>query len=381
MTGFSLTSIPIVMIITGVVLVLNIVSGAMRGFVRKISGLVSFILAGILVTALLPTITAWLHTTPVYSYIKEQCEAIGANLVENTISSALNGNGALTAGTGVDPGTASSVIDAVTADDGSGTLDREKIKSQLQAMGYDPSIIDSMSDADLQNYAQQMVGSYAGMIQPAGIMSIPVAGMPEWMSIFEAELPVLMEIDPILLAESTGSVGAADTSSGNGGDLLSQLTGGMDRIEQTKFIESLPLPQSIKDQMETFNNENGYQKLGATDFGSYIINYFASLVMNILAYAVTLLISWLIIRIILGTLSVFTRLPIVGVADHMLGLLLGLVQGVLIVWALFLVLSMFATTPAGAAMMEEINRTPFLSTLYNVNPFLKSAAGAIQGIM
>ncbi len=369
------------MIITGVVLVLNIVSGAMRGFVRKISGLVSFILAGILVTALLPTITAWLHTTPVYSYIKEQCEAIGANLVENTISSALNGNGALTAGTGVDPGTASSVIDAVTADDGSGTLDREKIKSQLQAMGYDPSIIDSMSDADLQNYAQQMVGSYAGMIQPAGIMSIPVAGMPEWMSIFEAELPVLMEIDPILLAESTGTVGAADTSSGNGGDLLSQLTGGMDRIEQTKFIESLPLPQSIKDQMETFNNENGYQKLGATDFGSYIINYFASLVMNILAYAVTLLISWLIIRIILGTLSVFTRLPIVGVADHMLGLLLGLVQGVLIVWALFLVLSMFATTPAGAAMMEEINRTPFLSTLYNVNPFLKSAAGAIQGIM
>ena len=75
----------------------------------------------------------------------------------------------------------------------------------------------------------------------------------------------------------------ADASAGqNPGALLSQLTAGMDRVDQTKFIESLPLPQAIKDQMEAFNNENGYRKLGAADFASYIINYIASLIMNIL---------------------------------------------------------------------------------------------------
>ena len=155
----------------------------------------------------------------------------------------------------------------------------------------------------------------------------------------------------------------------------------MDRVDQTKLIESLPLPQSIKDQMETFNNENGYQKLGATDFGSYIINYFASLIMNILAYVVTLFVVWLIIRLILGALSVFRHLPIVGTADRLLGLLLGLIQGVLIVWTLFLVLSLFATTQVGSILMSEINASPFLSFLYNINPLLKGAAGAIRGIM
>lgn len=356
------------MIIVCVVLILNIVSGTIKGFVRKISGLVSFILAGILVTFLLPYITSWLHTTPVYDFVREQCQTVGENLVQNTISSALSG-GSTAAGTGGSDG--SSVINSITSDDGSGTLDRNKIKSQLQAMGYDPSIIDNMSDAELESYAQQLVGFTAGSIQPAGIMSI---GVPF--------------LSPVLLADSTAVPGTADTSSGtaassneSGSALLSQLTGGMNRIEQTKFIESLPLPQSIKDQMETFNNDNGYAKLGATDFGSYIINYFASLIMNILAYAVTLLVSWLIIRMIIGTLSIFRMLPIVGLADRVLGLVLGLIQGILIVWALFLVLSMFATTQVGADLMAEINRTPFLSTLYNMNPFLKSAAGAIKGIM
>ena len=103
--------------------------------------------------------------------------------------------------------------------------------------------------------------------------------------------------------------------------------------------------------------------------------------MNILAYAVTLLVVWLIIRLVLGALSVFRSLPIVGWADHLLGLVLGVIQGILIVWGLFLVLSLFATSQVGAGLMREINASPFLSFLYNSNPFLNSAAGAIRGIM
>ena len=79
----KLTSIPIVMTIVCVILVLNVLSGVFRGFVRKISGIVAFLLAGILVTALLPTVTSWLHTTPVYGFIREQCETVGESIVKN----------------------------------------------------------------------------------------------------------------------------------------------------------------------------------------------------------------------------------------------------------------------------------------------------------
>ena len=370
MAQTQMTSIPIVTIIVCVVIGLCVLSGALRGFVRKISGLVAFILSIILVTALLPPITSWLHTTPVYGFIKDQCETIGGNLVKNTIADALS-----TSGTAAGSGDVSSVINSVRSDDGSGSLDRSKIKAQLQAMGYDPSIIDSMSDAELESYAQQLAGSFAGMIGPAfGLCICPAFAM----SVNAPFLPYAYS----LLSDAPASVPAAEnTAASDGRALLSQLTAGMDRVDQTKFIESLPLPQSIKDQMETFNNENGYLKLGATDFGSYIINYIASLIMNILAYAVTLLVVWLIIRLVLGALSVFRSLPIVGWADHLLGLVLGVIQGILIVWGLFLVLSLFATSQVGAGLMREINASPFLSFLYNSNPFLNSAAGAIRGIM
>ncbi len=365
MAQTQLTSIPIVMIIVCVILGLNVLSGALRGFVRKISGIAAFFLAGILVTSLLPPVTSWLHTTPVYDFIREQCETIGGNLVKNSIA------GALSQANGSGSADVSAVIDSVRREDGSGSLDRGKIKAQLQAMGYDASVIDSMSDAELESYAQQLAGSFAGMIGLPFVLSIGPADAGS------SSAPYLWA----LLSDSSAAVTADGSAAPDGGQILSQLTAGMDRVEQTKFIESLPLPQAIKDQMETFNNENGYLKLGANDFGSYIINYIASLIMNILAYAVTLLVTWLIIRLVLGTLSVFHSLPIIGTADHLLGMLLGLIQGILIIWGLFLILSLFSTTEIGAGLMREITASPFLSFLYNMNPFLNSAAGAIKGIM
>ncbi len=383
MAQIQLTSIPIVMIIVCVVLGLNLLSGAVRGFVRKISGIVAFFLAVLLVTSLLPVVTAWLHTTPVYGFIRQQCESISGNLAKNAVSGALasggsdlsgitgSGGAALSGAGGSDP---SAVIDAVRADDGSGALDRSKIKARLQDLGYDPSIVDSMSDSELEGYAQQFIGAGAGLISPARVPYCCLSQVP------------LFEIQPaftltMLEMEGAYAEGAQQPASDTGTGLLSKLAAGMDRADQTRFIESLPLPQSVKDQMETFNNEKGYLKLGASDFSSYIINYIASLIMNILAYAVTLLVVWLIIRLVLGALSVFRSLPIVGAADHLLGLLLGLIQGVLIIWGLFLALSLFSATDIGSALMREINGSPFLSLLYNTNPFLNSAAGAIKGIM
>lgn len=370
----QLASIPVVMTIVCVILGLNLLSGLLRGFVRKISGIVAFFLAGILVTAFLPAVTSWLHTTPVYGFIRDQCQSIGENIVQNSIAGAL-GSGNASAVPGDGSGTAggnndgSTLVDSVRSDDGSGSLDRGKIKEQLRVYGYDPSVIDSMSDAELEGYAQQLVGTFAGMVRPALFLSVGMAGSD-----------IIFPFAPSLLEDSAAMVPSSD-SSGNSVSILSQLTAGMDRVDQTRFIESLPLPQSIRDQMETFNNESGYLKLGATDFGTYIINYIASLIMNILAYAVTLFAVWLIIRLVLGGLSVFRHLPIFGTADRLLGLLLGLIQGVLIVWGLFMILSLFATSQVGSILMREIYASPFLSFLYNMNPFLKSAAVAIKGIM
>ncbi len=365
-----MTDIPVVLIVTCVIIGLCAISGLIMGFVRKISGIVSFVLACILVSALLPTITSALRTTPVYTVIRTQCEVIGNNLVRNAVVESLTGDAS---GNNTD---GAALVSAVTADDGSGRLDREKIKAQLQERGYDPSVIDALSDADLESYAQQLIGATAGSVSQAFLLSSAGANTCCVLSAGDAAALRVLLTDS---SANAGSAGTADT--GNGTSMLSQLTSGMDKSEQIRFIENLPIPNALKEQMETFNNAAGYVKLGAKDFGSYVINYIANLILNILAFLITLLVSWLIIRLILGALAVFTSLPIIGGADRLLGLAAGIMQGVLIMWVLFLVLSMFATTPAGKTLMDEINRTPVLETLYNTNLLMNTAASAFKGIL
>ena len=350
-----LADTPVVLIVTCVIIGLCALSGLVMGFVRKISGIVSFVLACVLVSALLPTITSALRTTPVYTVIQDQCEVIGNNIVRNAVVDTLSSEGT----SGVSDGAA--LVSSVTADDGSGRLDRSKIKAELQARGYDPSIIDALSDAELESYAQQLIGATAGTLSPAFLLSCG---------------------NTVLLRASAGNSipsDSADTQSGS--SLLSQFTSGMNRSEQIKFIENLPIPDVLKEQMETFNNAAGYVKLGASDFGSYVVNYIANLILNILAFLVTLLVSWIIIRLLLGALSVFTSLPVIGGLDRLLGLAAGIVQGVLIMWVLFLILSLAATTPVGKMLMDEINRTPVLGLLYNTNLLMNSAAEAVKGIL
>ena len=369
------------LIVTCIIIGLCTLSGFISGFVNKIAGIVSFILACVLVSLLLPTITSALRQTAVYTTIRNQCEAIGNNIVRNVVVDSLgDGTSAVSDG--------QSVVQAVTADDGSGRLDRDKIKAELQARGYDPSVIDALSDAELESYAQQLIGATAGALSPAWLMSVQNAAPLLLVSGKGAASvrPVLLaDTVPgnlVLLTDSTVNTAVGETAgTQNGQSLLSRLTSGLDRSEQIKFIEDLPIPDFLKEQMETFNNSTGYQKLGVTDFGSYVISYIANLILNILAFLVTLLVSWIIIRLIFGALSVFTSLPIIGGVNRLLGLAAGFVQGILIVWVLFLVISLFASTPAGKTLMDEINHTPVLETLYNTNFLMKSTANALKGIL
>ena len=96
----SLKGIPIVLILTCVIIGLCALSGFISGFVRKISGLVSFILACILVSIFLPTITSGLRTTPIYTAIRNRCEVIGNNIVKNVVVQSLGSDGAAGIGGG-----------------------------------------------------------------------------------------------------------------------------------------------------------------------------------------------------------------------------------------------------------------------------------------
>lgn len=381
----------IMLIIVSLVLFLCSVSGLIAGFLKKASGLLSFILAGMLVTALLPTVTGWLRNdTPLYGLIREQCAAAAGEIAKNTIAgtfSSASGETGSGSASGQQPslslGSSSSGNGAFYNADGS--VDRAAVKSMLNQYGYDGSAIDTLTDDQIKALIAQYAGISAGVLgvgkTPLLILDLPGNAsntLRRWNLSWSETLLTTADDAAGSTSDSQNQGSAAESEKLKA---LSALMGNMTAADKRKFIESLPIPQYLQEQMETFNNSEGYRKLGADDFASYIVNYFASLILNVAAFIVTLLIAWGLIRLVIGAAGIFSRLPIIRTANHALGLGAGILQGLLIVWMLMMVLSFFAATPAGQSLMAQVYDNSFLELLYNTNPLMKGASSALKGIM
>lgn len=352
----------ILLCIVAVILLLFALSGFLRGFVRKISGILAFILAGILASAILPSVTTWLRDqTGVYAYVQDRCRSVGEAMVEQTVSSTVNsvlggqdGSSSSSGGdAAADGGAAAAYSSGIFNQDGS--VNRDRIRELLQQNGYDGSVIDSMTDEQIRAYIQQYGGVYAG-----------AAGLPSLLTIS---------------VQAAGTDEASASGAGSVSSLLSRLSDSLSTADQRRFIESLPVPESLREQMETFNNSEGYQKLGAETFTDYVINYFAGLITNLIAYLAAWLIAWIIIRIILAALQLSKRIPLIGAADRIGGLILGFAQGLLVIWALFAVIALTSATDAGGVLLQQIYQSPFLELLYNTDIFMRGAASAAAGIL
>ena len=331
----------IMLIIVSLVLFLCSVSGLIAGFLKKASGLLSFILAGMLVTALLPTVTGWLRNdTPLYGLIREQCAAAAGEIAKNTIAGTFSSSSGETGSGSASDQLPSSSSGSPSSGNGAfynadGSVDRAAVKSMLNQYGYDSSAIDNLSDDQIKALIAQYAGISAGVLgvgkTPLLILDLPGNAsntLRRW-NLSRSET---------LLTTADDAAGSTSDSQNQGSaaeseklKALSALMGNMTAADKRKFIESLPIPQYLQEQMETFNNSEGYRKLGADDFASYIVNYFASLILNVAAYIVTLLIVWGLIRLVIGAAGIFSRLPIIRTANHALGLGAGILQGLLIV--------------------------------------------------
>ncbi|MDD3797298.1 MAG: CvpA family protein [Lachnospiraceae bacterium] len=301
-------------IVVLIILLLWSANGYRKGLVKKLAGIVALAASWFLVSAALPYITDFLENkTPVYQIISEQCEsAVNKKISEQILPS------------------------SQTAD-GQKAIDRDKVKELLNQYGMDSSIVDTLSDAELENYASQYFQDY----------------MKEYQALVQA-----------------------DQSEENGG-LSSSLT----KIEQTELIKNLPLPGFLKETMLNYNNSEGYGKLKVTNFQGYIVQFFSKIILNIIAFILTLAVVQLVIWTGITALDIFSHLPVLNLINRLGGLALGAIQGVFLVWGIFLLISVFATTSTGAYLMQMINDSSMLTSLNESNLFLKIVAQSVSSFL
>ena len=145
-----------------------------------------------------------------------------------------------------------------------------------------------------------------------------------------------------------------------------------DAGQQEEIIRQLPLPDGMKELLLENNNEEGYRSMAAEGFADYLSGYLAYAVINGIAFVLSFVVTIILIRLILYAVDILTDLPVLGGINRAGGIVLGAVQGLLWLGIIFLVIALFADTPAGRVLMEQIRSNPVLSWLYN-NNFLTMA--------
>lgn len=286
-------------IILAVVLLLA-AAGWRKGFVKKLASVVSLVLSIVLVSIFLPYITDFLKdNTPVYDAVVKQCNQVLEQQVRDRVKSGSTGN---------------SQVDQYR------NMGRDEIKALMEQNGYDSTVVDMMTDQQIEEYKEQYIQQY---------------------------------MDQYL-----------------GGSQQSQSSRQLSRIDQTELIESLPLPESLKDMMLDYNNDEGYKSLGVSNFQDYVINYIATVILNLLAFVVSVIVVNILLRIILAALNIISRIPVIRFVNHLLGLALGLVEAVFALWVFFMILSMISGTELGLTLLNMVQKSQYLSILYDSNLFM-----------
>lgn len=147
--------------------------------------------------------------------------------------------------------------------------------------------------------------------------------------------------------------------------------------EQITYIEELPLPHTMKDRLIENNNADIYKKLVVKSFKDYVSNYLANVVINAMAFILTFVVILVLLWILCIALNIISKLPILNQINKTAGMLAGLIQGFIIVWIFFLIITIFGGTKLGQEALMLVEENDILSFLYGNNfllNFITSAA-------
>lgn len=172
---------------------------------------------------------------------------------------------------------------------------------------------------------------------------------------------------------------------GISGNVLDGLDSGQQTVEQaiegaeipremqTQAIQQADLPNVFKSLLAVNNNSEIYQQLGVETFAQYVGSYLAKLIINIVAFLITFVLISIILRAIVFALDIVSSLPGVGIVNRLAGGVIGMVGAMVIVWTLYIIITLMFTTTVGKELFQMIQENQFLTMLYEYNPIMKLA--------
>lgn len=150
------------------------------------------------------------------------------------------------------------------------------------------------------------------------------------------------------------------------------------------FIEGLQLPASIKETIkESLTETMEEKKEAAADFvgdklnslEKYICGLLTNIILNALGFFVTFILAAVGIAVLCFVLDLLSKLPVLHQINTIAGVAAGALEGLVILWIIFIVITMLGSTGFGQNCLTMINESKILNFLYDSNILSKFLLG------
>lgn len=136
---------------------------------------------------------------------------------------------------------------------------------------------------------------------------------------------------------------------------------------QTEIIESMHLPDFLKESLVENNNPVIYHLLDVESLQSYIAGFLANICINIISVLLVFVVVWLAVKFVLKALNLISKLPVLNFFNRACGFLVGLLKGLCVAWLICFVLTFFQCNSAFDFFFDALNLTHVALPLYENN--------------
>lgn len=137
-------------------------------------------------------------------------------------------------------------------------------------------------------------------------------------------------------------------------------------------IEGLSVPRVLKQELIENNVKGTYEEIGATNFQQYLSIYVAYSIINSITYLLVFIIILSLLKVFAHALNLVSRLPVIHTLNKVGGLGIGILEGLLITWIAFVVITVFCSNNLGIVLYKQVEDSTWLKYLYNNNIILNA---------
>lgn len=100
--------------------------------------------------------------------------------------------------------------------------------------------------------------------------------------------------------------------------------------------------------------------------------------LRVVAFLILAILIYIVIRIILSVAHVITKIPVIGGINRFFGGIVGIIEGLLVIWILCMIIQAISFTPFGTQALEVINQSAVLKFFYENNLLSMIALKEVQ---